>query len=319
MMCLKQESRGRRFTAHAFTLIELLVVIAIIAILAAILFPVFAQAREKARQTTCLSNLKQIGLGVMQYVQDYDECFPHQNFDYRETPGRAEWNPFTWKEMIEPYVKNGYQWNAWGSTNNTPVLMAAGNIWICPSIPAPEAWRTYGGHDTLFRPMFRGDDYEGFYAAWKGGDASVVLPPTGMSDMNSPANTIMVGENGYVYAWNNTGNGLIADWWWHGGAVYPPIFTGQDSGTVIWSGDVAENPPPGDAWIYQVMPRHRHSGVGNFAFADGHVKAMAKGQINWCRHFYFRGLRNNWNQEDMSWIFDNTWDAPCSQWRGDHF
>ena len=59
-----------------FTLIELLVVIAIIAILAAILFPVFARAREKARQSTCLSNVKQIGLAILMYVQDYDERMP---------------------------------------------------------------------------------------------------------------------------------------------------------------------------------------------------------------------------------------------------
>jgi prepilin-type N-terminal cleavage/methylation domain-containing protein len=84
----------------AFTLIELLVVIAIIAILAAILFPVFAQAREKARQTSCLSNSKQLALGTLMYVQDYDETFPMSV--YIIAPNRA----FAVYDALEPYMKN---------------------------------------------------------------------------------------------------------------------------------------------------------------------------------------------------------------------
>lgn len=88
---------------HGFTLIELLVVIAIIAILAAILFPVFAQAREKARAISCLSNEKQMGLGLMQYSQDNDENLPPAWFGYPAVgfPGAARW-----MDVIQPYVKN---------------------------------------------------------------------------------------------------------------------------------------------------------------------------------------------------------------------
>jgi prepilin-type N-terminal cleavage/methylation domain-containing protein/prepilin-type processing-associated H-X9-DG protein len=89
---------------RGFTLIELLVVIAIIAILAAILFPVFARAREKARQTSCLSNLKQIGLGFMQYAQDFDETLPT---DWITIPPGTPWtNHYSWRAAIFPYVRN---------------------------------------------------------------------------------------------------------------------------------------------------------------------------------------------------------------------
>src|ERR1700753_2397885 len=106
-------------TRSGFTLIELLVVIAIIAILAAILFPVFAQAREKARQTTCVSNMKQIGLAVLMYANDYDEQLPWGYADPIRT---------TWYDLVEPYVKVGA--HGFG-------FVTAGNVqkpfYICPS------------------------------------------------------------------------------------------------------------------------------------------------------------------------------------------
>jgi prepilin-type N-terminal cleavage/methylation domain-containing protein len=106
---------------RAFTLIELLVVIAIIAILAAILFPVFAQAREKGRQAACLSNMKQFTLGMMMYVQDYDEHFPSQDPD----PSRPQLMDDLWLFVIVPYIKTPPA--DWASTRS--------NIYVCPSNP----------------------------------------------------------------------------------------------------------------------------------------------------------------------------------------
>src|SRR5688500_4031683 len=107
--CSPKRLEAVRLTRRGFTLIELLVVIAIIAILAAILFPVFARARENARRSACQSNLKQIGLGLMQYLQDYDERSPgiwagNQGYDPSDnTPGQQKWK---WMDATYPYVKS---------------------------------------------------------------------------------------------------------------------------------------------------------------------------------------------------------------------
>jgi prepilin-type N-terminal cleavage/methylation domain-containing protein/prepilin-type processing-associated H-X9-DG protein len=102
--------------SNGFTLIELLVVIAIIAILAAILFPVFAQARDKARQTACLSNLKQIGIGVMAYAQDYDETMPRGTIA----------NNLPYDLVVQPYIKSG---DSGGGSNSGRVA----GVFMCPS------------------------------------------------------------------------------------------------------------------------------------------------------------------------------------------
>ena len=92
---------------RGFTLIELLVVIAIIAILAAILFPVFAKAREKARMSACQNNLKQIGVAFMQYVQDYDEQYPYSPAAFANGIGGGATTSLTdWGTRIQPYLKS---------------------------------------------------------------------------------------------------------------------------------------------------------------------------------------------------------------------
>jgi prepilin-type N-terminal cleavage/methylation domain-containing protein/prepilin-type processing-associated H-X9-DG protein len=114
-----------------FTLIELLVVIAIIAILAAILFPVFAKAREAARKASCASNLKQIATGFIMYTQDYDEMYPPWTGNARGvyTGGSFGLN-WMYPNLVGPYIKNGIVIDP---ATNTGTL---GQVWACPSTKA---------------------------------------------------------------------------------------------------------------------------------------------------------------------------------------
>ncbi len=111
---------GRAKASRGFTLIELLVVIAIIAILAAILFPVFAKAREKARQASCLSNCKQMGLAVMMYTQDYDEVYPME-WNAGQVTYNGSLYGTLWYKAIEPYHKNWQVLNC-PSTRDAPFI-----------------------------------------------------------------------------------------------------------------------------------------------------------------------------------------------------
>ena len=170
-----QQSNGNRRT---FTLIELLVVIAIIAILAAILFPVFAQAREKARQITCLSNLRQIGTATLMYAQDYEEQFPRT-----ELGGDVDdAHEYFWGDMIYPYAKN---WNLLACPDDS------GKMQFRVAPPAPAAYSQqwtypYGINDIIAADCVEADDPTCQHVGIAGQSLAAVT---------YPADTILIADN----------------------------------------------------------------------------------------------------------------------------
>ena len=171
----------------AFTLIELLVVIAIIAILAAILFPVFAQAREKARQTACLNNNKQLALGIQMYAQDYDETLPVAGFN-AQCRGRWQWQVF-------PYVKNI-------------------GVFTCPDL-SDNPWTTAQSANPCGGPTVGADDKGGYgwnYALqsdWVGQPSVNTAPGYALSVIAKPADTIVVADTGFPGT-DGTASGWVA-------------------------------------------------------------------------------------------------------------
>jgi prepilin-type N-terminal cleavage/methylation domain-containing protein/prepilin-type processing-associated H-X9-DG protein len=172
----------------AFTRIELLVVIAIIAILAAILFPVFAQARDKARQAACLSNEKQIGTAITMYAQDYDETLPNcYSWGYGWTPGIKDRYI---QQLTAPYVKNE-------------------TIWYCPSVGKDRPLavldakvKTYGANGTTY--IWNHQTESPSYGPYKG-HKSVTVSGMALAGIPRPAEAPVLWDMPY---WN----GLCKPW-----------------------------------------------------------------------------------------------------------
>jgi prepilin-type N-terminal cleavage/methylation domain-containing protein/prepilin-type processing-associated H-X9-DG protein len=284
----------RRTSRKGFTLIELLVVIAIIAILAAILFPVFAQAREKARQISCLSNLKQLGLGVAMYTQDYDETLPFA-FSYQGG----------WYNTVDPYIKNGAP-QIPGVVINFDALALRG-VWHCPD--DPNAGLSYGANALTFG---------GGYSGW------TLFPATTLASIDKPADVMAVTE---INAWYDptsgkwidvptdfvrpdnditpaqapTSDGAVADYqsllrldqtdkkcgYTGGNQSCDPAYINMPSGTL-------HDGPATNALCKAIAYRHVRSngkGLANMAFTDGHAKAVRTGSLK--VHNFFAHLSDS--------------------------
>jgi prepilin-type N-terminal cleavage/methylation domain-containing protein/prepilin-type processing-associated H-X9-DG protein len=258
-------SRVRR---GGFTLIELLVVIAIIAILAAILFPVFAQARAKARQIACLSNMKQIGTAMMMYAQDYDENLVAYRMRSSVTTqfmnpfaadprvGANSKRPLFFNQALDPYIKNY-------------------DVWKCPSNPG--AWVNIDANGVMGNAGSGFQSYGGqnSYAA----NNYVIRPGLGfpLAGLQAPADTIALIDGSYYNALmrnpcqlgpetygipNGPEDPLRGD--------YPNYW--MNLGNSYWGfSDIVPNPTPQQAID---RGKARHSGMLNIIFLDGHAKAF---------------------------------------------
>jgi len=238
---------NEKLTKNGFTLIELLVVIAIISILAAILFPVFARARENARRASCMSNLKQMGLAMMQYTQDYDESYPYaQSSGMGANPAGGNWSLGTdsngfyvwgWSQILYPYHKSL-------------------EIMVCPS-GVPD-------YQLSVRGPIRGQ-----YGANR---LLLVLPtPTGTPPVTPPSTKLSsVQSPSGTYAFMDAGQYTISP-----GLATPSSTTAQYGNYLPGIGNYGSTCAPGSASYDNLVSdcqSGRHFGGVNVAFADGHVK-----------------------------------------------
>jgi prepilin-type N-terminal cleavage/methylation domain-containing protein/prepilin-type processing-associated H-X9-DG protein len=294
---------SQQHKARGFTLIELLVVIAIIALLAAILFPVFASAREKARQISCASDEKQIGLGVMQYMQDNDQTEPICVYDDPRTGILT-----TWCNEIQPYIKNWRifrcpsegqdPFGMWGSSNLGPGSADAnGNIgagWW--------AWGDSYGMNVDYLNPNNGCSNPGNYGG--GYTDGAAGPPAIDSMIQAPSQTIFAVETRPLIV--NGGAYPYMEW-----SESPAGYTAPDA-CVSWAWGT-DNPWMGITGGEVTLPVERmsvrHTGGTNVIFCDGHVKWLTPGRIAAGTDWNVNSTGGNINILDMSqylWSLNKT-------------
>jgi prepilin-type N-terminal cleavage/methylation domain-containing protein/prepilin-type processing-associated H-X9-DG protein len=262
---------------RGFTLIELLVVIAIIAILAAILFPVFAQAREKARSITCLSNTKQMGLAIMMYGQDYDEAFPLSvNTPY--TAFGSDTFFANWIDLVQPYVKNydmmycpNSPYKSRDILNGFDYWMSYGALPTADSFGLPNfltrqsAWfQNYAPANAQYDGVM-GYNAKGGAYGWKDGSK----PSKSLASLTRPAEYALVWDSGNFDSWHGVygtqvGFGFCGGWVGYDYSFFSPLARHS-----------------GGSNVCEVSTRATKYGAGltNILFADGHSKAMKPGQL----------------------------------------
>jgi prepilin-type N-terminal cleavage/methylation domain-containing protein/prepilin-type processing-associated H-X9-DG protein len=298
-----------------FTLIELLVVIAIIAILAAILFPVFAQAREKARAISCESNEKQIGLGILMYSEDNDETFPWSEAWQWGVKTNANVSGWTgdnqdWTTSVLPYIKTAAN-GGW---------TVSGGVFQCPSNPAQSAVGNPGSGAANGQYVVRNDVFvpHDSYCLPQNPSGTCWNPNSViMAKIQDTSDDIMMWEpganlkSGGCAAPGGYGPGQCG-WAFTGNNTYGVPITGGNTPatetaggwvsstgeyysleTAKGNGDCDTQFAWGDYNGCLAYPRYRHTGSSNFAFFDSHVKAFVKGRLNYTNNVFIPGLCTN--------------------------